>query len=106
MPQASRTVLRAPSQPATQPVLIVRMPVDDLRAHAAPRELVGEHQPGRAGANDEDIGVHAGLPWRESSTRGGCGRLRTIPKENLLYDEGRPGVRIELVVARKFVAGL
>ena len=26
------------------------MPVDDLYTHAAPRELVGEHQPGRAGA--------------------------------------------------------
>ena len=35
------------------------MPVDEHRAHTAPRELVGEHQAGRAGADDQDLGVHA-----------------------------------------------
>jgi hypothetical protein len=31
------------------------VPVDDLRAHAAPAELVGEHQAGGPGADDEDV---------------------------------------------------
>jgi hypothetical protein len=34
------------------------MPVDDQRTHASPSELVGQHQPGRAGSDDQDIGVH------------------------------------------------
>jgi hypothetical protein len=34
------------------------MAIDDLRAQAATRELVGEHQAGRAGADDQDIGLH------------------------------------------------
>ena len=34
------------------------VPVDDQRAHAAPTELIGEHQPGRAGSDDEDVGIH------------------------------------------------
>ena len=32
--------------------------VDDLDAHAAPYELVGEHEAGRAGADDQDVRIH------------------------------------------------
>ena len=35
------------------------MPVDDQRAHAAPTKLIGEHQPGRAGPDDQDISIHS-----------------------------------------------
>ena len=35
------------------------VPVDEHRAHAAPGELVGEHQAGRAGTDDQDSGIHA-----------------------------------------------
>src|SRR5947207_15799128 len=31
--------------------------VDDARAHAAPPELIRQHQPGGAGADDEDVSV-------------------------------------------------
>ena len=34
------------------------MTVDDERAHAAPAELIGEHQPGRAGTDDQNVSVH------------------------------------------------
>jgi hypothetical protein len=34
------------------------VPVDDHGAHAAPAELIGEHQPGWAGSSDEDLGIH------------------------------------------------
>src|SRR5688572_15161221 len=34
------------------------MPVHDQRADAAPRELIGEHQPGRARAHDQYIRIH------------------------------------------------
>ena len=37
--------------------------VDDLRAHAAAAELIGQHQSGRSGTDDEHIGVH-GIPPR------------------------------------------
>jgi hypothetical protein len=37
-----------------------RVPVDDHRAHAAARQLIGEHEPGRAGAHDQDFPVHVG----------------------------------------------
>jgi hypothetical protein len=40
------------------------MAIDDHHAHAAPCQLIGEHQPGRAGADDEDVGVHrSSLRW-------------------------------------------
>ena len=34
------------------------VPVDDQRTYAASRELIREHQPGRPGADDEDVSVH------------------------------------------------
>jgi hypothetical protein len=34
------------------------MPVDDQNAHASPNELVGEHQPGRAGPDDQNVSIH------------------------------------------------
>ena len=34
------------------------MPVDDDRAHASAHELVREHEPGGAGADDENVRVH------------------------------------------------
>ena len=34
------------------------MTVDDERAHAAPAELICEHQPGRAGTDDQNISIH------------------------------------------------
>ena len=36
------------------------MAVDDHRAHAAAGELVGEHQAGGAGADDQDVGIRGG----------------------------------------------
>ena len=49
---------------AQRPRLLRRsgMPVDDQRAHAPSRELIREHQPGRAGADDEDVSVQACPP--------------------------------------------
>ena len=47
------------------------MPVDDHGTHAAPRELVGEHQPGRAGADDQDVRVqrtHSGWIFAACTT--------------------------------------
>ena len=46
------------------------MPVDDQHAHAAPHELIGEHQPGRAGADDQNVGIHSSphLPCAEALT--------------------------------------
>src|SRR3954449_4646795 len=37
------------------------MPVDDHHAHSASHELVGQHQPRRAGAHDQHVGIHWGL---------------------------------------------
>src|SRR5262249_14861781 len=37
------------------------MAVDDPHPDATPRELVGEHQAGRTGADDQDVGIHADL---------------------------------------------
>ena len=34
------------------------VPVDDRRAHAAPRELIGEHEPRRAGSDDQNVRLH------------------------------------------------
>ena len=31
------------------------MPVDDERVHASATELIGEHQPGRAGADNQNV---------------------------------------------------
>jgi hypothetical protein len=42
------------------------MPVDDHGAHAAPPELIGEHEPGRAAAHDQHVGVHT-TPFRDRS---------------------------------------
>ena len=36
------------------------MAIDDENAHAAADELIGEHQPGGAGADDENVGIHRG----------------------------------------------
>jgi hypothetical protein len=36
------------------------VPVDDQHAHAAPRELIGEHEAGGAGAHDRNVGVQCG----------------------------------------------
>ena len=30
--------------------------------NAAPRELIGQHQPGRTGPHDENIGIHFSSP--------------------------------------------
>jgi hypothetical protein len=38
------------------------MTIDDRRANAPSAELVGEHQTGWAGSNDENIGLHLNLP--------------------------------------------
>ena len=40
------------------------VPVHDQRAHASPGELVGEHEPGRARSDDQNVGIHVvrGLP--------------------------------------------
>ena len=37
------------------------VPVNDLRSHAAATELVGKHQSGRSGADDQHIGLHGNL---------------------------------------------
>ncbi len=34
------------------------MPVYDHRPHPSPTKLIREHQPGRAGSDDEDVGIH------------------------------------------------
>ena len=34
------------------------MPIDDECAHAAATELIGEHESGGAGADDQDIDIH------------------------------------------------
>jgi hypothetical protein len=42
------------------------MTVDDRDAHAAPNQSIGERQPGRASADDQDIGVYSrGASWRQ-----------------------------------------
>ena len=35
------------------------MPVDDAHAHAAPNQLIGQHQPGRAGPDHQDVRIHS-----------------------------------------------
>ncbi len=35
------------------------MPVDDPHPHAPPNQLIGEHQPGRTGAHDQNVRVHS-----------------------------------------------
>src|SRR5262249_2849560 len=56
----SRVDLQGPRLHAEPPRLArpPGVPVDDHRANAAPTELVGEHEPGRSGPDDQDIGVH------------------------------------------------
>ena len=44
-----------------------RVAIYDRRTHALPAELIGEHQAGRAGADDQDIGVAAGRCVRLSA---------------------------------------
>jgi hypothetical protein len=34
------------------------MPVYDHHPHAAPSQLIGEHQAGRSGSDDEDVRIH------------------------------------------------
>ena len=51
-----------------------RVPVDDERAHATAAELVGEHQAGWAGADDQDVGVH--LVRRRAGSNHGTERRR------------------------------
>ena len=36
-----------------------RMSVDDQHAHTSPTELIGEHQPGRACADDQNVSIHS-----------------------------------------------
>jgi hypothetical protein len=38
--------------------------VDDLAAHTAPGELVGQHQAGRPGPDDQHLGMHLTLTPR------------------------------------------
>ena len=45
------------------------MPVDDQRTHAAPPELIGEHQPGRASSDDQNVGIHRRPPQRENESK-------------------------------------
>ena len=42
------------------------MTVDDAHADAAPDQLVGQHQSGRAGADDQDVRIHCEFPDRPS----------------------------------------
>ena len=44
------------------------MAVDDERAHAAADELVGEHQPGGPGADDQNVRIHRGGALRPRLT--------------------------------------
>ena len=37
------------------------MPVYDQHAHTSPNELIGEHQPGRAGPDDQNVSIHRKL---------------------------------------------
>ena len=34
------------------------VPVDDARTYASPPELIGEHEPGRPGSDDQDVSIH------------------------------------------------
>src|SRR5215472_7082917 len=46
------------------------VPVDDPGPRTLARELVGEHEPGRACADDEDVSVHSAsrnYPWRSTA---------------------------------------
>ena len=45
------------------------MPVYDQHAHAAPDKLIGEHQAGRAGPDDQDIRIHSKPSHREDRAR-------------------------------------
>src|SRR6266404_5635015 len=36
-----------------------RMSVDDQRAYTSPTELIGEHQPGRSSADDQNVSIHS-----------------------------------------------
>ncbi len=41
------------------------MPVDDQHSDAVSRQLIREHQPGRAGSDDQNVSVHSALSGAE-----------------------------------------
>ena len=53
--------------------------VDDLDAHAAAHELVGEHEAGRAGADDQDVRIHIAPPQQEARGTIPCLSVRNEP---------------------------
>ncbi len=68
------------------------MAIDDARLHAAPGKLVGEHQAGRAGADDENVDIHRCISLRHVSHghhpcgfRKGRSRLRRDKNRDLAY---------------------
>jgi hypothetical protein len=68
------------------------MAIDDARLHAAPGELVGEHQAGRAGADDENVDIHVCISLRHvghghhpCGFREGRSRLRQDKSRDLAY---------------------
>ncbi len=60
-----------------------RVPVYDHRAHAAPSELIGEHQSGRTGSHDQHIRVHAILLLKQYRLIRAHGGRRARPSMNL-----------------------
>src|SRR5262249_4400871 len=65
--------------------------VDEQDADAAPPQLVGQHQSGRTGSNDQHIGIHARLPLRfvGGAVRWMAGRLVRVQNK-------KPAVRSRL----------
>ena len=49
-----------------------RVVVDQQHAHAATHQLVRQHQPGRACADDQDVGVHLNRPGCRRGVPGGA----------------------------------
>ena len=58
MPSFGRSPGCGPARPALLSARRLAMAIDDHRAHAAPHQLIGKHQPGRTGPYNENVSVH------------------------------------------------
>jgi hypothetical protein len=65
------------------------MPIHDLGAHPSTAELIGEHEPGWTGADDQDISIQQSLL---RNTKAGSGPSDTNVLMRLIRKDGYPRV--------------
>ncbi len=69
------------------------MPIDDLDAHAAPHQLVGEHEAGRAGADNQDVRIHIAPPATGTLAEDSTALVRHRARPSGWYARDKHGAR-------------